>query len=191
MPHEHISTPELITRLLSPQREEDLDPFVVLTFMPLDSYAQVADIGCGPGYFSIPLAKNLINGQVYALDVDDEMLEVARRRVAEARLGNVQVLKCSPTQFPVSAGSLDGVLLSVVTHESEDRESFLKAVRELLKPRGWCTILEWYRRDTGMGPPLEERIEPEELEEMAQRAGFQFRGWRDLNGKHYMATLSR
>ena len=57
MAHEHISTPELITRLLSSQREEDLDPFVVLTFMPLDSYAQVADIGCGPGYFSIPLDR--------------------------------------------------------------------------------------------------------------------------------------
>ena len=188
---DEMTTEEFIAQLLSPQREEELDPFLVMTYMPIEPYDHVADIGCGPGYFTVPLAKYLVYGQLYALDVDNDMLDVARQRVAQANLGNVQVLKCSPTQFPVPNGSLDGVLMAFMVHDNEDRIGLLQTVRELLKPRGWCSILEWYRKDTGGGPPLEVRIEPDELKELAPRAGFQFRDWRDLNGKQYMVTLRR
>ena len=40
-----------------------------------------------------------------------------------------------------------------------------------------------------MGPPLERRIDPVDLEVMAREAGFRTMGWRDLNGDHYMMTL--
>ena len=191
MEQEQMSTQEFIAALLSPQREEELDPFMVMTYMPITPNDHVADIGCGPGYFSIPLAKHLIHGRLYAMDILDEMLEAVRRRVSETRLGNVEVMKCSPTEFPLPAGSLDGVMLAFVLHRSEDKVGMMVALRELLKPRGWCTVLDWYRKDTGGGPPLEIRIEPPEMEELARSAGFQLRGWRDLNGKQYMVTLSK
>ena len=43
---------EFIKALLSPQREEELDPFFVITFLPIETHHQVADIGCGPGFFT-------------------------------------------------------------------------------------------------------------------------------------------
>ena len=184
-----LTTQELIDALLSPKREEELDSFVIIAFMPIEPYDTVAEIGCGPGYFSIPLAKHMVYGKLYALDISDEMLDVLRRRVAEANLGNVEILKCEPTVFPVASGSLEGVFLAFVTHANEDRVAFLQAARDLLKPRGWCTVLEWYRKETEQGPPLEKRIDPDELEKLAKEAGFQFRSWRDINGLQYMVTL--
>ena len=59
--------------LLSSQREEELDPFTVMTFLPIEPHQHVADIGCGPGFFTIPFAKHLLNGKVYGLDIDEEM----------------------------------------------------------------------------------------------------------------------
>ena len=115
-----MSSQEFIHRLLSLQREEELDTFTVMAFLPIEPYQQVADIGCGPGYFTIPLAKYLLYGKVYALDVDDEMLEALRRRVAEVNLSNVESMKCGPTDFPVAKASLDGVLLAFVLHQNED-----------------------------------------------------------------------
>ena len=186
-----LPTQELISRLLSPEREQELDPFLVITFMPIEPYDHVAEIGCGPGFFSIPLAKYLVYGKLYSLDVMDEMLDVLRKRVAVANLGNVEIRKCAPTDFPVPKESMDGLFLAFVICQTDDRMAFLKAARDLLKPRGWCTVLEWFRKETEYGPPLEDRIEPREIEELAREAGFQFRGWRDINGRQYMAMLRK
>ena len=185
------TTQELIRALLRPEREQEMDPFVIMTFMPIEPYDHVADIGCGPGYFTIPLAKHLIYGKLYALDMDDEMLDASRRRVEEANLGNVEILKCDGTDFPLPGVSLDGVFLAFVIHQNDDRVAFLEAVRGLLKPRGWCTVLEWYRKETAYGPPLEKRIDPDELEGLTRESGFQRRWWRDINGLQYMAMLRK
>ena len=191
MEKHELDSQEFIKDLLSPERQEAVDPFMVMTFMPIEAYDHVADIGCGPGYFSIPMAKHLVYGKLYALDVSDEMLDALRERVAEANLGNVDVMKCGPTDFPVPEGSLDGVFLAFVTHYNEDRVAFLKAAAELLRPRGWCTVLEFYRKETEHGPPLHERIEPAELRQMAQEAGLEFRSLRDFNGDQYMAVFRK
>ena len=178
-----------IRRLLSPERAETLDPLRVLSLCPINVYDTVADIGCGPGYFTLPLAKTLKNGSLLALDLDDDMVAACRERVAEARMGNVEILKCSEFEFPIEAASVDGVFLAFVIQACSDKGRFLSAVRDVLKSRGWCSALEWYRKETEWGPPLERRLDPGELEVMAREAGFRTIGWRDLNGDHYMMTL--
>ena len=186
---EPMTTQQFIDVLLSPDRIQTSDPLVIMSFVPINAYETVADIGCGPGYFTIPLAKSLINGKLYALDIDDEMVAACRERVRQARMGNVEVDKCGEFEFPIEAGSLDGAFIAFVVHHSEDRGRFLNAVRGLMQPRGWCSILEWFRKDTGSGPPLERRIDPGELEETARAAGFRTMGWRPLNDEHYLMTL--
>ena len=187
--HDEMTTEEFIQLLLSPDRARTLDIFGILTFSDIGFRDTVADIGCGPGFFTIPLAKSLNQGKVYALDVDDQMLDACRDRINEGRLGNVEVLKCQEFEFPIELGSLNGVFLGFVVQASPDKPRFLAAVRELLKPRGWCTVLEWYRKETAGGPPLERRVEPDELRAMAQDAGFEYRTKRELNGDQYMMTL--
>ena len=184
-----MSTQDFIQRLLSPERAEWVDPFVVLSFCPINLHDKVADIGCGPGFFTIPLAKFLVRGSLYALDLDEEMIAACRERVDQARMGNVDVMKCGEFDFPLEPGSLDGAFLAFVLQASSDKTRFFQAVRGLLQPRGWCTVLEWYHKETGYGPPLERRSDPDELRELAAQAGFRHREHRDLNGEHYMMTL--
>ncbi len=130
---------EFIRRLLSPERAETLDPLRVLSLCPINVYDTVAEIGCGPGYFTLPIAKALKNGSVLALDLDDDMVAACRERVAEARMGNVEILKCSEFDFPIEAGSVNGVFLAFVIQASPDKGRFLSAVREVIQPRGWCS----------------------------------------------------
>ena len=184
-----MTTQEFIQRLLSPQRDASLDTLAILSFSGISYRDRVADIGCGPGYFTIPLAKALVEGKLYALDIDNEMLDACRERVAQARMGNVEILKCEEFDSSLEAGSLDGIFLAFVIQQSPDKPRFLKAVRQLLRPRGWGAILEWYRKETETGPPLERRVDPELMEELVKSAGFRYLGWRDLNGEQYMMTL--
>ena len=185
-----MSAKELIGRLLNPDRAEALDTFLILTLSGINLHSTVADIGCGPGFFTLPLAKYAVTGKVLALDIDDEMLDACRERVAEAHMGNVEVLKCSEYEFPVEKGSLDGAFMAFVIQQSPDKARLLRAVRELLIPKGWCTVLEWYKKDTESGgPPVERRVDPPELQSLAEEAGFRHMQWRDLNGDQYMTML--
>ena len=190
-----LSTQEIIDWHLRPERVEELDPFMIVTYTPIDQYDHVADIGCGPGYFTLPLAKHLVHGKLYALDIEDRMLEAVRMRVGEAKLGNVEALKCGVTDFPLTKGSIDGALLSLVTQEAPDRADFLRAVRDLLKPGGWCTILEWHKAlnldDAEVGAPFEDPIHPAELEELLRSVGFRVGSSRNIAHGYYMAMARR
>ena len=161
----------------------------ILSFSEITRRDRVAEIGCGPGYFTLKLAKALMDGKLYALDTDDEMLEVCRERVTAARLGNVEVQKCGEFDFPLEEGSLDGVFLAFVIHESPDLPKFLQEIRRLLKPGGWGTVLNWHHRESETGPPLERRVDPETMRQKAREAGFRYQNWRDLNSEQYMMTL--
>ena len=181
--------PNSVERMLRPERMETLDPFRVLSHCPVNPRDTVADIGCGPGYFTLPLAKFLINDKIFALDTSDEMVEACRGRLEEARLGNFEVLKCGEYDFPVTPASVDGLFIAFVVHHPSDRERFLTAAKEMLKPGGWCFIMEWHKKETESGPPLEARITPDEMRQFARNSGFRVQGSRDINEEHYMMTL--
>ena len=184
-----MSTQDFIQSLLSPNRAQTLDTFLILSLCGINLHDTVAEIGCGPGYFTLPLSKYLVTGKLYALDIDKEMVAACRHRVEDAHMGNVDVLKCNEFDFPLGKESVNGAFLAFVVHQSADKSRLLRAVRELIVPRGWCTILEWYHIETEDGPPLERRIDPEDLQSIAEDSGFRHLGWRDLNGEHYMSML--
>ena len=63
----------------SQAREDDpyqkLDPYRVMSIIPLIPYQVIADVGCDTGKFTIPLGKYVFNGKVHALDSDKASLD--------------------------------------------------------------------------------------------------------------------
>ena len=186
---DHPETQHSIERMLRPERVETLDPFRVLSHCPIAPTDTVADIGCGPGYFTLPLAKYLINGKILGLDTSDEMVEACQSRLEAARLGNFEILKCGEYDFPLDPASVDGLFIAFVVHHPSDRVRFLTAAKEMLKPRGWCFILKWQKKETESGPPQEVRITPDELRQIAEDSGFRVQSSRDINDEHHMMIL--
>jgi ubiquinone/menaquinone biosynthesis C-methylase UbiE len=187
--HGHRSTEEMIEILLSPDRAETLDPLTVISLCPVNPGDTVADIGCGPGYFTVPLAKFLYSGKVFALDTDQAMLDACRGQLDQARMSNVETLLCEEYEFPVEPGSLDGALAAFVVHHPSDPARFLSSIKGLLRPRGWCTVLEWQAKEMDAGPSLDRRIAPEDLDALARSVGFRAPTHRALNDQHYMMSL--
>ena len=183
----HKFDPANMDQLLSSERQEKLDVLRILSLLPLSPYHVVADIGCGPGFFTIPLAKALPGGKVYALDIQEEMTEACQRRVKEARLGNVEVILTKETGVPLEKSSLDGTFVAFVLHSQIDKAGFLMSVMDLLKPGGWLAQLNWHLiPETTQGPPPERRIAVDDVLRLVEEAGFRTILRRELNDEQYM-----
>jgi ubiquinone/menaquinone biosynthesis C-methylase UbiE len=176
--------------LLSDERLEALRPEELLRDLGLGAGQTVADIGCGPGFFTLPAARIVgEQGHVFAADVQGEMLTAVRARAAEAGLANIRVVKTSDTEIPMPAASCDFVLLFFVLHEIDQRAHFLHRAARLLKPEGRLAVMEWRRSEQMEGPPQADRIDPEELEADAQAAGLHVAEQREVNDRQYLALL--
>jgi ubiquinone/menaquinone biosynthesis C-methylase UbiE len=188
----HKYDPANMDRLLAPNRYEQLDIHRIFSLLPLTHYQTIADIGCGPGFFTIPLAKTLWEGKVYALDIQKEMLEACRRRVEEARLGNVEVMLSKEAKFPLEASSLDGAMVSLVLHSQINKAAFLKAVVKLMKPSGWLAFINWHLvAEPTQGPPAERRISVEDVLSLVEDAGLRVELRRDLTEELYLLVLRK
>ena len=92
---------ERLAELIKSERSEVIDPQTVFGLLPMRVYQHIADIGCGPGYFSIPLAKYAFDGRIYAVDVQQEMLDAVDERAKEVRLSNVELLLSTESKIPM------------------------------------------------------------------------------------------
>ena len=157
--------PENRDLLLDEERYRRLPPERVLDLLPLRTDAVVADVGCGPGYFTLPLAARLPAGRVYAADIEPLMLDTTRERAAAAGLTNITTVLAGADGVPLAPASLDGIFLAFtyLFVPAADRLDYLTMLRGLLRPGGWLAILDWERRQNpGGGPPLERRVTPDE-----------------------------
>lgn len=104
---------------------------------------RVLDVGCGMGYFTLPLARLAgPTGRVVAADLQPQMLEGLRRRAEKAGLlGQIQMVQCSPERIGV-AGPLDFALAFWMVHEVRKPEPFLAEIRDALKPGGQLLVIE-------------------------------------------------
>jgi malonyl-CoA O-methyltransferase len=96
----------------------------------------VADIGCGTGRHTIPLAA--ADAKVTALDFSEGMLERARAKPgAEA----VTFIRHDLTQrFPLESDSFDGVICCLVLDHIADLKRFFGELGRICKPEGFIVI---------------------------------------------------
>jgi predicted methyltransferase len=79
-----------VARMEDPSRAEWQKPDQVLRALGLNAGQVVCDVGAGPGYFTLPVARAVgETGRVYAVDVEPRMLVALRKRVRESGLRNV------------------------------------------------------------------------------------------------------
>ncbi len=178
--------------LLSEERVAALQPEKLLRELGLAEGMTVADIGCGPGFFTVPAAQIVgPTGLALAADIQGEMLSTVRSRALEHGLTNVRIVKTNDREIPIPPGSCDFALLAFTLHEIEHRASFLHRAARTLKPGGRLWVLEWDKVEGPIGPPMEDRITPEELLADAQAAGLKVVEERELTPDQYLRVLGR
>ena len=172
-PHAPRDIETYISRLESPERTAALQVERVVETLGLESSDTVADIGSGPGVFSVPLGEKLSSGLVYAVDVEPKQLDALRRRVAEAKLTNVvPVLGGFEDPF-LPANGVDLVLVVDTYHHIENRKPYFERLKRVLRGGGRLAIVEWKPGELRMGPPPNHKLAEGERESELRAAGFE------------------
>ncbi len=190
--HTHKFRQERMALLMAAERKEQLDPEKVFAHLPLRERHTIADVGCGPGYFTVPFAKRLSKGKVYAFDVQEEMLEAARKNVQAAGVTNVELARSAEMELPVKAGSLDGAFLAFVFHEIEGAlPAYMAMLKAKVKAGGWVAILDWKKEPMEEGPPPHERLTEAEVRKIGEEGGLRFVREASINRQQYLVLFAK
>jgi len=182
-----------IEALLHPTLEETYDPQSMIALVPIHNDHKVADIGSGPGWLSIPLAKYVYSGTCYAIDIQQEMLKHVADQATGAKLKNVKTLVSQENKIPLDDESLDGVALSNVLNEASKPKLLIKEAARLLKKSGWISIVEWLPVEgkAKVGPAASKRVVQQEMREAVEALGFTTLTSRQLTPHRYIIVARK
>jgi ubiquinone/menaquinone biosynthesis C-methylase UbiE len=152
-----------------------------------DLKGSILEIGCGPGFFTLPLVK-LQNGvgTYQAIDSSPEMIRMLKERLLTldqtiARTVRTVVGDAERIYFPER--SFDLVFLANIFHDLKDPKGFLVRMYRVLKPGGFIVNIDWSNVQSEIGPPMNIRIPEEKCKAMFIDAHFRFVG--NLYGGEY------
>ena len=131
-----------------PEREAEEAPEALLDSLGIQKGMAVADIGAGSGYFSFRLAQRVgAGGRVLAVDIQDEMLQIIRRRAAQRKIGNVEPIRGTIQDPGLPPESVDLALLVDVYHEFSHPWEMIQGIHRALKPGGRLVLVEYRAED--------------------------------------------
>ena len=132
----------------------------------------MADIGAGPGYFSLRLGRAVgPAGHVYAVDPEPAILEVLRQRIAAAGVRNVTPVLGRADDPLLPARRCHLALIVDTYHHFHDGPAFLRRVARALVPGGRLVNVDFHQRETPVGPPVDHRVAREDFLGDARQAG--------------------
>ncbi|NOX36051.1 MAG: class I SAM-dependent methyltransferase [Calditrichaeota bacterium] len=182
--HEKRFDPRNWERLVSPEREAWQNVEAFLQVAQVSEREVWLDLGCGPGYFTLPLARRV--AQVLAVDVSPEMRSVCQKRLSEHHIQNVNIYATDGEHLPLEDQCVDGVLMANVYHELDNPQRALAEVRRVLRPRGKLLVIDWHPVETEVGPPLDHRIPKEQVIQAITGWAFRLTQDWDIFPYHYV-----
>jgi ubiquinone/menaquinone biosynthesis C-methylase UbiE len=108
----------------------------------------LVDVGCGPGYLALAIARKFPRLNVLGIDISPEMVALAQHNLAALELDSrVKFQSADVEQLPLEAGSIGFVVSTLSLHHWSNPGQALEEIYRVLKPGGQLLIFD-LRRDT-------------------------------------------
>lgn len=134
--------------LIRPERELEEAPSQVLDELKLKPGMTVVDFGCGNGFYTLPMAKQVgPNGKVLAVDIQPEMIQMLKERAATAGIDNIEPILSTEKDTKLPENQVDLLILVDVYHEFSFPSQMLAGIRQSLKDDGVVALLEFRAED--------------------------------------------
>ncbi len=175
--------------LMSEERKQQHNPETILKEAEIMEGMITADLGSGPGFFTIPMAQMTgEKGLVYAVDSNQLMLNGLIENIAKSEVNpnTIKIVNSDVCDTGIPKESVDLVLFANVLHEVENRKAFLQEVKRISKPTAKIVDVDWKKTPTEHGPPMKERLSEDEANRILANNGFCVIKQIDVGQYHYM-----
>ena len=186
--HEHFGGIGHGGRMMSNARRGGQDPESLLKSIGLSSGAIIADLGCGPGYFTIPMVSYVgPKGLVYAVDSSKEMLSELRKNLKAANIeaDRIKIVEADISRTGIADWSVDFAFFANVLHDIGNISNFLEEAKRILKPHGTAVDIDWKKTETPFGPPFDIGISESDAIQAFKDNGFTYLKSLELDQYHY------
>jgi len=188
MAESHVFDPKHIAALESEERRTWQNREEILEMLSLKPSYVVADLGCGSGYFTVPLSHKV--KKVYGIDIQKEMLTALEQKIRKQKILNIETLLSKENEIPLQNESVD-LLLSVNTlHEFRDKKTIISEMRRVLKADGRAAIIDFKKEDSNVGPPISIRVSKEQAKRLFKKVGLRALKTHDLK-LHYLIVFGK
>lgn len=140
----------IISKLAFPSAEffntlassDEMKPDMVLQSLNIKKNHSVADIGAGGGYYVYRFAKIATQGQVYAVDINNDYINYIKKSIKKKKLKNVIVIKGEENNPKLKENSVDLIFLRTVYHHIDNRISYFKKLQSALRKNARIAIID-------------------------------------------------
>jgi len=149
IPHSKIVYKFIAWTLGNPLRCLTMNSNKILIRMGVQTGQKILEVGCGPGFFTIPAARMVEDGTIYALDLYPMMIEIVKKKDKKHRLDNVKTINSPACRTGLNDKSIDLIVCIDVLSDISDIGPTLQEMHRILKSDG---ILSVYEPHTGLEP---------------------------------------
>ena len=174
-----------------PGRRQEERTDLLLANLGLQKHHNAADIGAGTGFFSFPMSEQVTEGKVYAVDIQDEMLDIIRKRMKQRGTTNVVPTKGTIQDTKLPASTIDLVLLVDAYHEFSHPREMMESIVKSLRPGGRVVLIEYRKEDPAvLIKPLHKMTQKQAIREM-QAVGLKWKETKDFLPKQHFMVFTK
>ncbi|BBZ50242.1 methyltransferase domain-containing protein [Mycobacterium heidelbergense] len=153
--------------LNNPVRRALAKPARVVEALGLTGSEHVLEVGPGPGFYSVEIARRLPYGRLDLFDVQPEMLTKAGRQLEHAGFYDVGFTTGQAAEgFPFPDNTFDVAFLAAVIGEVPDKPACIRSLGRVLKSGGRLVFAEAF--------PDPDRMSVRELRDLTESENFDF-----------------
>lgn len=170
-----------------PEREREERTDLLIERLPLRPDSIVADIGAGTGYFSFPIAERIPDGMVFAVDIQQEMLDIMETRKATLGVENITNVRGDVDDPRLPNATVDVILIVDAYHEFSQPFEMGEAMARALKPGGALILIEYRAEDPSVPIKALHKMSEEQARKEMRAIGLEWEATGDfLPQQHFL-----
>lgn len=184
------------TKFKIPGGKELIDAQSLMEKLNIEEKMQIADLGCGRrGYFSLQAAKLVgPQGLVCAIDVVKPALENVQSMANLFGITNIKTIWADleiPKATKIPDETIDIAMINNVFFQTKRGNLIVKEAARILKKGGRLLVTDWKKTKAPFGPPVENRVSPEQIKAYARDCGLTLTKEFEAGPYHYALIFAR